>query len=240
MLLAMLRLPIGSHPAGNPAISNHATRWQPLAAFALFAYALSFSLSYASLNAGTGALLLFGTVQITMLAAGLRAGERPSRRSLLGMLTAVAGVVWLVSPGVSAPDPIGAMLMVLAGAAWGTYSLLGRGTKQPTLATARNFLLATPLGFCAMACAPDAVSITATGAWLAAASGAITSGLGYALWYAVLPRHSATTAAVVQLSVPVITALLGITLLHEAASLRLLTASVLTLGGVVTAIAARK
>ena len=215
-----------------------------LAAAALFVYAAAFSLAYVSLDAGTGALLLFGMVQITMIATGLRTGERPTAMASTGIALAVAGVVWLVLPGVRAPDPLGAVLMATAGIAWGTYSLLGRNTTQPRRATARNFVIAAPLGAVAIALVAasdlDSLRVTTEGIWLAIASGAITSGIGYVIWYMALPGHSATSAAVVQLSVPVLAAVGGVTLLAEPTSMRLLAASALTIGGVATAILARK
>lgn len=235
---ALLLLPLLCTVRRAPA--TNATRWQPQAALALFAYALGFSLAYLSLDAGTGALLLFGSVQITMIGAGLRAGERPTPLAIVGLLAAITGVVWLVLPGVSAPDALGAVLMVAAGIAWGVYSLLGRGTQQPSLATARNFVMAAPIGAVALLCASGSLSVTADGVWLAVASGAITSGIGYVLWYMALPGHSATSAAVVQLSVPLLTALGGMALLNEEPSTRMLAASVLTIGGVATAVVSRK
>ena len=214
--------------------------WKPIAATALFTYVLTFSLAYVSLDAGTGSLLLFGTVQITMVIAGLYSGERPTPLNVVGMLTAASGVAWLVWPGVTAPDPTSAALMVIAGIAWGSYSLLGRGATQPTATTARNFALATPIAMLALACSSQQLSITTNGAWLAIASGAITSGLGYAFWYMALPSHSATRAAALQLTVPLIAALGGVTFLDEAASTRLLAAASLTIGGVAAATLSRR
>lgn len=216
------------------------TSWKPLAAVTLFTYVLAFSLAYVSLDASTGSLLLFGTVQITMVIAGLHSGERLAPLNVAGMLTAASGVAWLLWPGVSAPNPIGAALMVTAGIAWGSYSLMGRGGSQPIATTAHNFALATPMAILAMTCSSQQLSITTSGAWLAIASGALTSGLGYALWYMALPSHSATKAAALQLSVPIIAAVGGVAFLDEAASTRLLTASSLTIGGVAAATLTRK
>jgi drug/metabolite transporter (DMT)-like permease len=215
-------------------------RWRAVPALALFAYAIGFSLAYVTLNAGTGALLLFGFVQVTMLGAGWVRGERPSLTQTLGLLAALAGMGWLVSPGVTAPDPVGAALMSAAGIAWGVYSLLGRGAGSPTRATARNFLLAAPLGLGALLLAGERVSITPRGALLAVASGALTSGLGYVLWYAALRGHTRISAAVVQLAVPVLAALGGVALLSEAPTWRLAGSSVLTLGGVGLALVPRR
>ena len=219
--------------------AGHSQPWRPAAGFALFAYALAFSLAYVTLPAGTGALLLFGCVQMTMLAAGFARGERPSLPGLLGIVAAMAGVIVLVLPGVQAPDPLGAALMAVAGVSWGAYSLLGRGVREPVLATARNFAIAGPVAAAAMLFATTEANWTTTGVLLAVASGAITSGLGYILWYAALPSLSATHAAVVQLAVPAIAALGGVLTLEEALAGRLLLAGGLTLGGIAVAITAR-
>lgn len=214
--------------------------WDVRAALALAVYAGGFSFAYVALDAGTGALLLFGLVQATMVGAGLARGERPGPVRTLGLVAASAGVVWLVLPGVSAPDPVGALLMALAGVAWGVYSLLGRGAARPSRATAANFVMATPVALVLLAIAHlvDDFDVTWTpgGLALAVASGALTSGLGYVVWYAALPGHTATTAAVVQLAVPVLAAVGGVWFLHEEATSRLLVASVLTLGGVALAV----
>lgn len=214
--------------------------WSPRAAAALFAYALAFSLAYVWLDAGTGALLLFGAVQITMIGAGLWQGERPGALRTLGILAAIAGVVLLVAPGVSAPSPRGALLMTAAGLAWGVYSLLGRGARVPTRATACNFALAAPAALVVLGLGASTVTVTAQGALLAVVSGALTSGLGYVLWYAALPGHSATSAAVVQLAVPVIAALGGVVLLDERPTTRLFGAGALTVGGVLVAVLAAR
>ncbi len=210
--------------------------WSWRGALALLVYALGFSLAYVSLDAGTGALLLFGLVQITMLGAGLRAGERLGGLQLVGTAAAVAGVVVLVAPGVSAPDPRGALLMAAAGVAWGVYSLLGRGVARPAAATARAFLLAAPVSLLALPLAPGALFVEPRGALLAGISGAVTSGLGYVVWYRALRGHTASSAAVVQLAVPVLAALGGVALLDEAVTTRLVGASALTLGGVALAL----
>ena len=237
---ALLLLPLVWRRAPINTVSASQRPGSALAAGALFVYAAAFSLAYVSLDAGTGALLLLGMVQITMIVAGLRSGERPSAQATLGMLLAVAGVVWLVLPGVRAPDPFGALLMAIAGVAWGIYSLLGRVTTQPSHATARNFLFAAPAAAFVMVSGLIQVSATTEGIWLAIASGAITSGIGYVIWYMALPGHSATSAAVVQLSVPVLAAAGGVSLLGEPTSMRLLAASALTIGGVATTVLSRK
>ncbi|SDD16844.1 DMT family transporter [Aquimonas voraii] len=207
-----------------------------ISAAALFAYAIAFSYAYIGLSAGTGALILFGAVQASMLGWALLRGERFGALQSLGFALAIAGLIGLLLPGLSAP-PIGAaLLMLLAGVAWGVYSLRGRGAGEPTAVTAGNFLRAVPMAAAALAVAlllaPDAMQIDAPGSLYAIASGALTSGLGYAIWYRALPQLRASTAATVQLSVPVITAVAGVLLLSEPLSLRLVLASVAVLGGV--------
>jgi drug/metabolite transporter (DMT)-like permease len=209
-------------------------------AFLLFAYAIAFSYAYLTLGAGTGALLLFGCVQTTMLVAALKNGERPRRPEWLGLLVAVAGLVYLVSPGLSAPSPAGAALMAAAGVAWGLYSLRGRGSEDPLRDTARNFLRAVPLALLVSAVAWSGAHAGAEGIALAAASGAISSGLGYVIWYAALRGLTATRAATVQLSVPVIAAFGGVAFLGERVSLRLAVSAAMILGGVGAALAARR
>ncbi len=207
------------------------------AALALFAYALCFSLAYVTLDAGTGALLLFGAVQVTMIGVGLGRGERLSPRQGLGFAVALVGVLVLLLPGVTRPHPLGALLMIGAGSAWGLYSLLGRGVAAPTRHTARNFALATPFAGVAFALSwagGEAVAST-RGVLLALGSGAVTSGLGYSLWYAALRGHSRTSASIVQLAVPVLAALVGALVLDEAVTTRLLGAGGLTLAGIACA-----
>ncbi|KIO38249.1 DMT family transporter [Shewanella sp. cp20] len=203
-----------------------------LSAGALFGYAVAFSFAYNSLSAGTGALLLFGAVQITMIFYGLWSGERINRKQILGAMLAGGGLVWLVLPGVSAPPLVGAMLMFAAGVSWGVYSLLGRGSEKPTLATAGNFIRAVPMALLPLVLLTHSQNISITGIGYAVASGALASGLGYALWYSVLPSLSALTAATVQLSVPIIAAFGGFIWLGEAMTTRLLVASIAVLGGI--------
>ncbi len=209
------------------------------AAAMLFLYAVLFSFAYLYLTAGTGALILFGAVQLTMFAVGLRAGERFRPLSWLGLALAVAGLVYLVLPGVAAPSPLGAGLMAVAGVAWGVYSLRGRGTSDPLGATAGNFARAAPLALLVSAVFIADFDLTAGGAALAVASGALASGLGYVIWYAALGGLSATRAATVQLSVPVIAAFGGVLLLSEAITLRLLVSTVATLGGIALVLSQR-
>ena len=203
-----------------------------LAAAALFGYAAAFSYAYISLSAATGALLLFGAVQVTMIVYGLWCGERLTLCQVIGALAAAAGLVWLMLPGVQSPPLLAAMLMLGAGFSWGAYSLLGRGARVPTAATAGNFLRALPLGLVLYLLLGRGERANALGVGYAVASGALASALGYALWYRVLPALSATTAATVQLSVPVLAALGGVLLLGEPMTVRFGLASMAVLGGI--------
>lgn len=211
------------------------------AAASLFAYMACFSFAYLSLSAGTGALILFGAVQLTMFAAALHSGEAFTRLSWAGLAIAVAGLVYLVLPGVTAPDPAGAILMAGAGVAWGAYSLLGRGAQNPLVATGTAFILATPAiaAVSLISIAAGAARIDLSGAMLAVAAGAIASGLGYVIWYAALRGLSATRAATAQLSVPVIAAFGGSLFLDESITARLLAASAATLAGVAVVLSQR-
>ncbi len=218
-----------------------------LSALALFAYAAAFSFAYLSLTAATGALLLFGAVQVTMIGAGLARGERLHGAQGPGLVLAFTGLVVLLLPGLSAPPLEGALLMIAAGVAWGLYSFRGRRAAamglDPTVETAGNFVRAAPLGLALVGIAwaqPSGLGVDAAGAALAVASGAVTSGLGYAAWYAALKGLSSATAASVQLSVPVLTAATGVVLLSEPLSLRLALASAAVLGGITTVILARR
>ncbi|QDZ29383.1 DMT family transporter [Noviherbaspirillum sp. UKPF54] len=201
-------------------------------ALALFAYAAGFSYAYLSLPAGTGALLLFGAVQATMIGYGIWSGERLRALQLLGLLLALGGLVGLLLPGLAAPPLQGALLMLAAGVAWGIYSLRGKGAGDPTAVTAGNFCRATLLAVALSLAMAGGARLDAAGAGYAVASGALTSGLGYALWYAVLPALRATTASTLQLSVPVIAALGGILFLGEPVTLRIVLAAVAILGGI--------
>jgi drug/metabolite transporter (DMT)-like permease len=201
-------------------------------AFALFAYAAGFSFAYLSLTAATGALLLFGAVQATMIGYGIWKGERLRRLQLVGLALAIGGLVVLLMPGLSAPPLLGSALMLGAGVAWGIYSLRGRGAGDPTRVTAGNFLRAAPIAAALSIVMLSEVSLDNAGVWYAVASGALASGIGYAIWYTALPALKATSAATVQLSVPVIAAVGGIVLLGEPLTLRLVLASVAILGGI--------
>lgn len=201
-------------------------------ACALFAYMISFSFAYLSLGAGTGALILFAAVQLTMFARALKDGEHFPWLSWLGLLMAVCGLVYLVSPGLTAPEPLGALSMALAGVAWGVYSLQGKQASDPLAATASNFLYCVPMSICVSLVFAGRIDATVSGILLAAASGALASGLGYAIWYAALEGLSAGRAATVQLSVPVIAGIGAVLLLAEPLTMRLVLASIATLGGV--------
>ena len=211
-----------------------------LSALALFAYAAGFSFAYISLSAGSGALLLFGAVQVTMIGHGLWKGERLRAFQALGVLLALGGLVGLLLPGLSAPPLLGAALMIAAGIAWGMYSLRGKGAGDPIRVTAGNFMRAVPITIILSLLLVDSASVDAAGIYYAVASGALASGLGYAIWYTVLPALKNTSAATVQLSVPVIAALGGIVFLSEPITLRLVLASVAILGGIALVIVQKR
>lgn len=213
---------------------------RPAGAVALATYMIGFSFAYISLGAAVGALILFGGVQVVMFAGAVLARERIGAMKSLGAAIAFAGLVWLLWPsGGAAPDLTGAGLMIAAAIGWGIYSLIGRGSADPTGDTAANFIFATPLALLALFAVLPPV-ITPTGIALAIMSGVVMSGLGYALWYSVLPRLPSATAAIAQLSVPVIAALGGIVLLGEAVSLRFLVSSALVLGGIAISLVPRR
>jgi drug/metabolite transporter (DMT)-like permease len=211
----------GARDAGN---------WR--SAFALFAYAATFSLAYVALPAGSGALLLFAAVQATMIICGLRRGERLDLRQWIGLLIAMIGLIVLLLPGIRTP-PLGPSgLMLIAGIAWGAYSLRGKQSADAARDTAGNFVRAAPMAILvSLICLPW-TRVTLSGAVYAVISGAVTSGLGYAIWYTALPHLKATVAATVQLSAPVLAAGGGILLLKEPLTLRMLASSVAVLGGI--------
>lgn len=209
-------------------------------AAALFAYAIAFSYAYVGLSAGAGALLLFGSVQATMILYSLWRGERFAPWQCLGFALAIGGLIALVAPGAAAPPWFAAVLMVLAGMAWGVYSLRGRGNTDPLATTGGNFLRGVPMALAAALLALPWLAADVQGAVLAALSGALASGVGYAIWYAALRGLSGTAAASVQLSVPALAALGGVALLAEPLSLRLVLASVVTLGGIALVIHGRR
>jgi drug/metabolite transporter (DMT)-like permease len=209
-------------------------------ALALFVYAAGFSYAYVSLSTGMGALILFGVVQVTMIGAAMKQGDRLARLQWVGSLTAVGGLVYLVLPGLAAPDPVGALLMTASGIGWGMYSVRGKGVASPLRMTAGNFLKAAPLAVILFCAALPWMAVTRPGALLAATSGAVTSGLGYALWYRTLRGLTTTQASLVQLLVPVIAGFAGVLFLSEVIEARLLIGSVLILGGVAVAIIRKK
>jgi drug/metabolite transporter (DMT)-like permease len=211
-----------------------------LSAIALFAYATCFSFAYTQLSAGTGALLLFGAVQATMISVGVVRGERLSALQSAGLILAYAGLVGLVLPGLSAPPLAAAALMIAAGVAWGVYSLRGKGAGNATAVTTGNFLRAIPFAMIVSLVGNSRQSLDVHGVMFAIASGALASGVGYAIWYTALGQLRATTAATVQLSVPVLAALGGVLLLHEPLTIRLQLAGVAILGGVATVVLTRR
>lgn len=200
--------------------------------FALFAYAIAFSLAYVSLNTGMGALILFGSVQVTMIGAALKSGESLGTMQWIGLAAAICGLIYLVMPGLSAPEPFGALLMCIAGIAWGVYSIRGKGISSPVTMTAGNFARSAPMAIIASVIAYSAIHLEPYGIMLALLSGVVTSGLGYVLWYKALRGLTTTQASVVQLLVPVLAAFGGIAFLSEKLSARLIAASALILGGV--------
>jgi drug/metabolite transporter (DMT)-like permease len=211
-------------------LGNSGGNW--ISAAMLFLYAVTFSFAYISLSAGTGALILFAAVQITMIAVGLHRGERPELSEWFGLLIAVFGLIYLVSPGITAPSTVGSVLMAAAGVAWGVYSLRGRGVSDPINATAGNFIRTVPLAVGAAIAWLPTLTLTPMGFLWAALSGSITSGVGYVIWYAALRGLTATRAAIVQLAVPVLAAVGGVVVLSEAITLRLIISAVVILGGV--------
>jgi drug/metabolite transporter (DMT)-like permease len=205
-------------------------------ASALFLYAMPFALSYNRLSAGTGALILFGSVQVTMIAAALGGGERPRLLQWVGLGVALAGLVYLVWPGLTGPPLSAAGLMTLGGVAWGVYSLRGRRSAHPLLDTTKSFAQVVPLLLVVCLITLPELHATRTGLLLAAASGVFASGIGYVIWYSALGGLTATRAAVVQLAVPVLAATGGMMFLGESVSERLMGSAVLILGGIALAL----
>jgi len=223
LVLALLLRSRGARPTAGGS-------W--LAALALFSYAAFFSFAYRELSAATGALLLFGAVQMTMMGFGLFAGERVGGIKLAGLVLALGGLVALLLPGLAAPPIAGAALMAAAGISWGVYSILGKSLGEPIAATGGNFMRALPFAAALALAGMNQSSMDLRGVLYAVLSGAITSGLGYVIWYAALPSLKSTQAAIVQLSVPAIAALGGALLLAEPITERLLLASAAILGGI--------
>ncbi|MGG2039091.1 DMT family transporter [Pseudomonas paraeruginosa] len=224
MLLLLLRLRLRRAPAGARG------GWRGAAA--LFVYAAAFSYAYVQLDAGTGALLLFGAVQVSLLLAGLLRGERPGTQALAGFLLALGGLLYLLLPGASAPPLGGALLMLLSGLAWGLYTLLGRGGGDPLAVSAGNFLRAIAFAALLLLVFHGQLRLDGPGLLYALLSGALASGLGYAVWYSALPGLTALQGASVQLSVPVLAALCGALLLGEPLGPRLPPATLAVLGGI--------
>lgn len=237
-----IRLASGAVVLGMLVMLRGKSGWRSLArlgtwqqAAALLGYALAFSLAYQLLGASVGALILFASVQIGMVARAVLVGDRPGALEWLGLGLAGAAFVYLVSPGLASPDPLGALLMVMSGLCWAAYSLLGRGSSQPLADTAGNFLRCLPVAVLLLVGGLALNAPRLDGVIYAVASGAIASGLGYAIWYAALPELSRTRAAVVQLSVPVIAAFGAALFIGETVTPRLLVSSALILGGIALA-----
>jgi len=201
-------------------------------AFFLFAYAVCFSFAYLGLTAGTGALILFGSVQMTMVATAIVRGERPAPFEWVGFVIAVGGLVYLVLPGLASPPLTSSLLMAAAGVSWAAYTLRGKSSRDPLADTTGNFIRSLPFAaVIAIVFLPN-LYLTPRGWLLAIISGAVTSGAGYTIWYSVVKAHTTTRAAVLQLSVPVIAASIGVVFLAEPADVRLVAAAVLILGGI--------
>jgi len=220
--------------------SNFSIGGSWLASLYLFGYAAGFSIAYLYVPASVGALLLFGAVQVTMILAGFLRGERLSGRQWVGFIFAFAGLVLLLLPGLGTPSVVGSILMVLAGVCWGLYSLKGTKSGDATKATAGNFLRAAVLSLVLSAFFLSSVRVSTDGFLLAVASGTITSGMGYAIWFVVVKRLKSFEAAVIQLSVPVLTALLGLTFLGEDFSLTFLIPGGVVLGGILVVLVGKR
>jgi len=211
--------------------------WKSGAALAL--YAIAFSYAYVLLSTGTGALILFGSVQATMIVAGLVSGERPSVLSWTGLLSAIVGLIYLVFPGISSPSPVGAVLMTVAGIFWGVYSLRGRGAGNPIRITTGNFIRAVPIAVAVSLVMLPTTHLSLKGVLVATLSGGVASGLGYVVWYTAVRDMTATLAATVQLAVPFLAAVGGVVFLSETISARLAFSGLAILGGVGMAILGR-
>jgi drug/metabolite transporter (DMT)-like permease len=212
-------------------------RWS--GALALFAYAAPFSFAYLRIGAAVGALVLFGVVQLTMIGYGFVRGERPTLLAWCGIVLAIAGLAVLTAPSATRPDPTGLLLMAIAGIAWAVYSLIGRDVRDPIVANAQSFLWSCPLAVLISIAFAQTANVTNRGVALAMISGAVTSGLGYAVWYRALRRLKITQAAVAQLSVPVIAAFGAVMFLNEGFGARLALSSMAILGGVGIALLSR-
>ena len=237
LTLLLLRAAVASRVAPKTRVPKRHGPWLPAAL--LFIYAAPFSFAYIRLSAGTGALILFACVQATMLIGAIRSGERFQWLEGIGLAIALAGLTYLVSPGLSAPPPLGSALMAIAGVSWGLYSLRGRGSADPLGDTTLNFIWALPLALLVSLVAVRGAHLSPRGIALATASGALASGLGYTIWFAALRGLTAIRAATVQLTVPVLAAAGGVVLLQESVTVRLVVSAALILGGVGPALAGR-
>jgi len=226
----LILIPVSKLLSEPRAVSENKGAW--ITGLALFGYAFAFSLGYVTISASMGTLVLVGAVQITMLGWALIRGEKLSRLRWLGSAVSMGGLVYLVFPGVSSPDPVGAGLMLVSGTAWGVYSIRGRGAMAPISMTARNFLWAAPIALLASLLAHSSLHLEPKGVLLAVCSGSVTSALGYIIWYRALRHLSTSAASIVQLLIPVLTAFGGVLFLSEQITGRLLIASALILGGV--------
>ncbi len=215
------------------------TKGSWFASFMLFLYAITFSFAYITLETGTGALILFGSVQITMILLSLLSGTRLHFTEWAGVAVAFSGFVYLILPGVTTPSAIGFLLMTVAGIAWGIYTLMGRGSKNALMDTAYNFFRTVPFVVILAVVAMKNANFSSEGILLAAISGGVTSGIGYAIWYVALGGLSATQAAVLQLSVPVIAALGGIIFVSEIVTVRLMVSATMVLGGILLVVLGR-
>ncbi len=220
--------------------SSNVMRGNWISAFFLFGYAICFSFAYIGLTAASGALILFSSVQFTMIAVALLRAERPGGMEWMGLLIALGGLVYLVFPGLSSPPLIASILMAAAGIAWGFYTLRGKGSTDPLGDTTGNFIRAVPMVVIVAIPFFAQINLSTRGIVLAVLSGAVASGVGYTVWYLVLKHHTATQAAVLQLAVPVIAAFGGVLLLSEVLNARLMIASALILGGIAMTIFARR
>ena len=218
--------------SANQAKTSLPAKGSWLASLMLFVYAITFSFAYITLDTGTGALILFGSVQITMILLSLVSGVRLHLTEWVGMAAAFAGFVYLILPGVTAPSTIGFLLMAIAGIAWGIYTLMGRGSKNPLMDTTYNFIRTIPLVIILVLVSIKTAHYSFEGVLYAALSGGIASGIGYTIWYIALGGLSATQAAVVQLLVPVLAALGGVIFVSEAVTLRLVVSATMILGGI--------
>lgn len=236
-VLAAIAL-VRAHRAGGEPVHGRWLGGSWAGALSLLLYAVSFSIAYVRVATGPGALILFAAVQFSMLAWAVVRGDRPARLEWLGIAIAFGALVYLVSPGLVAPPLAGTLLMVVAGAAWGAYSLIGRGSRAPLLDSAGNFLRCAPLGVLLIGLGVWRAPPALQGVLLALASGALASGLGYIVWYSALPGLSRTQAALVQLTVPAIAAAGGIVFIGEALTLRMVLATLGITGGVALALLA--